>query len=120
MFDKDMGSVSEQHPQLVHAIIDRPLGTAHPNYPDMIYPLNYGYIEGILAADGAWQDVYVMGVQEACSDFYGVHIATIHRLDDVEDKWVLAPEGMRFSLEEIRAAVDFTECYYHSEIVLHI
>ena len=26
-------------------IIDRPKGSAHPRYPQVIYPLDYGYLE---------------------------------------------------------------------------
>ena len=40
-------------------VIDRPSGTAHPNYPELIYPLDYGYIEGTLAADGDGIDVWI-------------------------------------------------------------
>lgn len=28
--------------------VDRPLGSTHPNFPDMIYPINYGYVDGSL------------------------------------------------------------------------
>jgi hypothetical protein len=27
-------------------VIDRPCGAAHPRYPDMIYPCDYGHIPG--------------------------------------------------------------------------
>lgn len=40
-------------------ILDRPRGTAHPRYPDMIYPLDYGYIPGTIGGDGAEVDVFV-------------------------------------------------------------
>ncbi|MGD8404040.1 MAG: hypothetical protein PVJ21_10290 [Anaerolineales bacterium] len=40
-------------------VIDRPLGSAHPNLPDLIYPFDYGYIEGTLAADGDGIDVWI-------------------------------------------------------------
>ena len=40
-------------------VIDRPRGTAHPRYPDLIYPLDYGYIEGTSAADGDGIDVWI-------------------------------------------------------------
>lgn len=39
--------------------IDRPRGSAHPRYPAIIYPLDYGYIEGTTASDGAGVDVFV-------------------------------------------------------------
>lgn len=28
--------------------VDRPLGSYHPRHPDMYYPVNYGYVEGII------------------------------------------------------------------------
>jgi inorganic pyrophosphatase len=40
-------------------ILDRPRGTAHPRYPGMIYPFDYGYLENTLAADGGGLDVWI-------------------------------------------------------------
>lgn len=40
-------------------MIDRPRGSAHPRYPDLIYPLDYGYLGGTRAADGGGIDVWV-------------------------------------------------------------
>lgn len=57
-----------------------------------------------------------MGVTAQISRFYGRVIAVIHRLNDNEDKWVAAPEGMIFSEEEIRRATHFIEQYFESEI----
>ena len=102
----------------ITARIDRPLGSAHPNHPDLIYPVNYGEVVGIHAPDGDWQDVYVLGVNEALSTFTGRRIAVIHRRDDVETKWVLAPEGMTFTEAEIMAAVHFQEQYFDSYCVM--
>ena len=39
-------------------VIDRPRGTAHPRYPDMIYPLDYGYLADTTAMDGGGIDVW--------------------------------------------------------------
>ena len=39
----------------VTVIVDRPLGTTHPNHNDIIYPVNYGYIENTFAGDGEEQ-----------------------------------------------------------------
>ena len=97
----------------VKVIIDRPLGSPHPKYKDIIYPINYGYIEGILALDGEEQDAYVLGVNTPISEFTGKVIAVIHRFDDVEEKWVVASEGVDFSDEEILKLVFFQEQYFH-------
>lgn len=40
-------------------ILDRPKGNAHPRYPEMIYPLDYGYLENTSAADGGGIDVWI-------------------------------------------------------------
>lgn len=51
--------------------IDRPKGTAHPRIPEIIYPLDYGYLEGTVGGDRAEVDVFVgsdadAGVVAAC------------------------------------------------------
>ena len=100
----------------VTVIIDRPMGTYHPKHKDIFYPVNYGFIPGILAGDGEEQDAYVLGVNEPLQEFTGEVTAIIHRLDDVEDKWVVVPEGVKLSKEEIAEQVKFQEQYFKSEI----
>ena len=39
--------------------IDRPKGSAHPRYPDYIYPVDYGYLADTGAMDGGGLDVWV-------------------------------------------------------------
>ena len=102
----------------VKVIIDRPMGTYHPKHKDLYYPINYGYIEGIIAPDGEEQDAYILGVDEAVSEFTGKIIAIIKRLDDVEEKWVVAPEGMTFTKEEIMKQVEFQEKHFKTEIIM--
>ncbi len=102
--------------QMVTVVIDRPLGSHHPKYKDIFYPINYGYIEGIIAPDGKEQDAYVLGVNTAIKKFTGKIIAIIHRHDDVEDKWVVAPDGIDFSEQEIIEQVYFQEKYFNFSI----
>jgi len=101
---------------IVTVTIDRPLGSYHPEHPDMYYPVNYGYIEGITAPDGEEQDAYILGVDVPVEEFTGRIIAVIHRFDDVEEKWVVAPEGVSFTKDEIAEQVRFQEKYFDSEI----
>ena len=103
---------------VVKVIIDRPLGSYHPEHKDIYYPINYGYIEGIIAPDGEEQDAYVLGVQTTVKEFTGKVIAIIHRYDDVEEKWVVAPEGMYFRKEEIEKQVSFQEQYFKYSIMM--
>lgn len=96
--------------------IDRPLGSAHPDYPAMIYPVNYGYIEGISAKDGEEQDAYVLGVDTPVDEFCGKRIAIVHRRDDIESKWVIVPEDILYTKQQIEEMVHFAEQYYDSYV----
>jgi inorganic pyrophosphatase len=96
--------------------IDRPLGTAHPKW-GFIYPLNYGYLPGVIAPDGEELDAYLLGVFEPVREFTGVCIAIIHRLNDPDDKLVVTPAGVAYSDDQIRALTEFQERFFQSEIV---
>lgn len=102
----------------VTVIIDRPLGSCHPDYPNTYYPINYGYIKGTMAADGEEQDAYILGVSEPISKFKGKVIAVIKREDDIEQKLVVVPDGVSFTKEEIENLTYFQEKYFTSKIVL--
>lgn len=100
----------------IHVIVDRPLGSYHPKHKDLYYPVNYGYVEGIMAADGEEQDAYILGVDMPVKEITGKLIAIIHRKDDVEEKWVVVPEGRNYTKEEIASLVEFQEKYFDSEV----
>ena len=102
--------------KVVKVIVDRPLGTYHPKCKDLFYSVNYGYVEGIIAADGEEQDAYILGVNEPIKEFTGKVIAVIHRFDDVEEKWVVVPNGISLTKEEIMRQVDFQERFFEIEI----
>lgn len=102
--------------KFVTVTVDRPLGSYHPKHKDIYYSLNYGYIPGIFAADGEEQDAYILGINEPVKEFTGKVLAIIHRFDDVEEKWVVAPEGASFTREEIAKLVAFQEQYFQTEI----
>ena len=102
---------------IVKGKIDRPLGSAHPNYPDMIYPINYGYVEGVLAGDGEEQDVYVLGPSNPIEDYEGKVIGVYHRTNDNEDKWIVSVDGKDYSNEEILDLIEFQEKYYEGRLI---
>ena len=104
--------------KVVKVIVDRPIGTHHPNHKDLIYSVNYGYVPEIFAPDGEEQDAYILGVNEPVTEFLGKVIAIIHRLNDIEDKLVVAPEGKSFTKEEIANSVAFQEKFFDIEIVM--
>ena len=101
---------------IVTVTVDRPMGSRHPRYPDLYYPINYGYISGTVAADGEEIDAYILGVDEPTDQFTGRVIAVIHRLNDIEDKLVVAPDGMTFSESRIAQLTYFQERYFDTEI----
>ena len=101
---------------MVTVKVDRPMGSYHPKHTDLFYPINYGYVEGVIAPDGDEQDAYLLGVDEPVDEFTGRIIAIVHRYDDVEEKWVVAPENINLSLEEIKEQIGFQEQYFDSEI----
>ena len=100
----------------VTILIDRPVGSVHPKHDDIIYPINYGFIPGVLGGDGEELDVYLLGVDIPLSEFTGKIIGIVHRHNDIEDKLVMAPEETSFTAEEISGAVRFQEQFYDSEI----
>lgn len=102
----------------VYIKIDRPKGSVHPKHPDMIYPVNYGYIPNVFSADSEELDVYLLGVNTPVSEYTAKVIGTVHRKNDIEDKLIAAPEGVKFTKSEIEKSVHFQEQYYESEIAI--
>lgn len=59
----------------VTGTIDRPIGSRHPLYPDTVYPVNYGFVDGVIAGDGEyqadalaqgfWKEIYYIGICRA-------------------------------------------------------
>ncbi|HHX99394.1 TPA: inorganic pyrophosphatase [Candidatus Dojkabacteria bacterium] len=102
--------------ETVKVIVDRPMGSVHPKHPNIKYSVNYGYIEGVKGGDGEEQDVYILGPDKPLKEWEGKIIAIIHRNNDIEEKWVAAPEGMDFTDEEIIEQTHFQEQYYDIKI----
>ena len=100
----------------VKGIIDRPTGSSHPRHPEMIYPINYGYVDGVFAGDGAEQDVYVFGTDQPLEKYTGKVVAVYHRLNDNEDKWIVSLNGETIPEEEIMEDICFQEQYFMGEL----
>ncbi|MGB4985509.1 MAG: inorganic diphosphatase [Erysipelotrichaceae bacterium] len=104
--------------QVVHIKIDRMLGSCHPLYPDLIYPINYGYLPGAFSSDGEELDVYLIGVDQAVNEYLGQVIGVVIRHNDDEDKLVVGPVGSSFSHSFIWDSIYFMEKYFDSELIL--
>ena len=97
--------------------IDRPIGYVHKkeNY-SLIYPINYGYIPGVLGGDGEELDVYLLGVDNPVTEYSAKIIGMAHRENDVEDKLVAAPTNIIFYQNQIAEAIHFQEQYYKTTV----
>ena len=103
--------------QNLEVIIDRPLGSKHPKFK-FEYPINYGYIPNTLSGDNEEIDAYVLGVDKPIKQFKGKCIAIIKRLNDNEDKLVIAPNGKNFTKDEIEKLTHFQEKWFKIEIIM--
>lgn len=104
--------------KIVTVTVDRPIGSYHPKYKELYYPINYGYINGIIAPDGEDQDAYILGIDRPVKTFTGKVIAIIRRENDIEEKWVVCSENMSFSKDEIAEQVKFQEKYFKSDVIM--
>ena len=58
IYDKDFWKAVDALASSGKIEIDRPKGSAHPRFSNIIYPLDYGYIENTTSMDGAGIDVW--------------------------------------------------------------
>lgn len=102
--------------------VDRPLGmhradVAAPSpKADMVYAVNYGYIDGVKAADGEKQDAYIFGTEEPLTTFEGKVIKVYHRFNDIEDKWIVSLTGEDIPDEKILGDIAFQEQYFYGKL----
>ena len=59
VYDKEFWTALDSLVDTHKIIIDRPKGTAHPKYKDMIYKVDYGYLENTQSMDKGGIDIYV-------------------------------------------------------------
>lgn len=102
--------------KIVSGTVDRPSGTAHPRYPEMIYPINYGYVNNVLAGDGAKQGVYLFGTNNPVKNFRGKVVAVWHRFDDAGDKWIVSLNGEDIAEEKILGDISFQEQFFYGKL----
>jgi inorganic pyrophosphatase len=81
-------------------VIDRPRGSHHPRFPEVIYPLDYGYLEGTTSMDGGGIDLWMGSRGEKSVDALIVTVDMLKK--DSEIKLLV---GM--TDEEVQQVLDF-------------
>ena len=102
--------------KIVKVKIDRPLGSKHPKH-NYIYPINYGYVPYTISGDGEELDCYILGVFEPVLEFEGKCVAIIHRINDNDDKLIIAPKDKNYSDDAIEALVEFQERFFKHTLI---
>ena len=116
-FEERKAQVKSYLGKLVDIEIDRPVGYVHHKKDyDLHYPINYGFIPGVIGGDGEELDVYVLGIEKPVKKCRVRIIGIAHRENDVEDKLIGAPDGMSFTSAEMAELVSFQEKYYKTTI----
>jgi len=68
-------------------VIDRPRGSRHPRYSPVIYPLDYGYLDGTGATDGGGVDCWRGSLADAVVTG-AIMTADLYKAD-CEIKWLI-------------------------------
>lgn len=79
-------------------VLDRPRHTPHPAYPDIVYPLDYGYVAGTSSGDGDAVDVFAGSRPDL--GLVGLVLTTDRRKGDREVKllWGTPPDEVYLAL----------------------
>lgn len=99
----------------VKVVVDRPKGSHHPKH-GFIYEANYGFVPETKAPDGEEIDAYFLGVSQPVKEGTGICVALVHRLNDDDDKLVVAPLGVTLSDQEIEKAIHFQEQFFKHQL----
>ncbi|SDM25592.1 hypothetical protein [Allokutzneria albata] len=89
-------------------VVERRKGAAHPRYPEVVYPLDYGHVPATTGGDGAEVDVFV---GTAGGGVCGALVTADPGKGDVEVKLLVgcspaeAAEAERFLRETLRLGV---------------
>lgn len=101
----------------VNVVIDRPINSFHPKWKNHRYLTNYGYVPNTISGDGEEIDCYILGENKPLKEYTGKCIALIHRLDDNDDKLIIAPEDKNYTNEQINKLVQYQERYFKGIII---
>jgi len=96
--------------------ITNPIGSCLDTNNNVIFKVNYGIVDGVIDASGEPQYAYVLDEDKPIDTFEGYLVAIVHRVNDVENKWVIS--NYHLSKEEIYEKISFIEGFFNIEIIL--
>lgn len=70
-------------------VIDRPRGSRHPRFPEIVYPFNYGYLAGTSSGDGQGIDVCLGATSPQSRELTAVICTVDSQKADVEIKLLI-------------------------------
>ena len=103
----------------VYVKIDKPLGCRpKKEYPEFEYKLNYGYVPNTISGDGEELDCYVVGIDKPIEECTGKCVAIIHRVNEDDDKLIIAIDDKHYTAFEIEELTYFSEEHHKSFIYM--
>jgi len=99
--------------QEINVLIDRPKGTSHPNYPTLIYELNYGYVPGTVSGDGEEIDCYLLDIDFPTNKAKGLCVGIVMREDGDHKLIIISNPTRKFSVKTIWNKVRFQEQFFY-------
>jgi len=100
--------------QTITVTVDRPMGSTHPDRPDLVYPINCGYPRDITIPGESRLGVYILGIGHPVRVFTGRVIAILFRENGEGVRWVVAPPGREYDQARIYAELWFRERDFRS------
>jgi inorganic pyrophosphatase len=92
-------------------VIDRPKNTHHPRWPEMVFPIDYGYLEGTQSQDGGGIDLWSGTAKHR--DLTAIMVTLDTMKKDSEIKLIIG-----CTEEEIKTIEEFHNCYYQAGLLV--
>jgi inorganic pyrophosphatase len=108
---KDYWSRLDELIESSEIVMDRPKGTRHPKAPDMVFPVDYGYLKNTVGGDGHEIDVWMGTAEHRRLTAIACTVDTFKR--DAEIKLIIGCTDEEFSLIE-----NFHNNQYMSDLII--
>ena len=93
--------------------VERPSGSVHPSHPEIVYPIDYGYVPGTLGTEGDELDIFV---GSATNGLVAAIITTDYRRGDRECKLIYNAAPAEIYL--VNGFINFDRSLMHGELIM--